>query len=388
MSRRSVAAILAWQVTASVCYYAVFAATPFVREATGASRFLIGVLVTAATLGYTLLLFPSGAAVDGFGERVVMVGGLAGLGIGAAGFALADTFGTFLLAAFALGAAYATAMPATNRAVVATVPTSRRGVAMGVKQVGVTAGSGLSAVLVVSLAPVVATWRAGFWVAAGLAVLVAAGFAATYRGSGGTGVLSVPDLRGLGGDRAYVALVVAGLFFGAALFTTIGYVTLYLTESVGASLALAGLGFALVQATGSLGRIVAGGLADALGGPQARAAATVLVGQALLGAAVLAAMAVLTPGVGVAFGLLAALGLTVVGFTGLYYSCMTALVPEDAIGAATAGGQTALNAGALLAPPAFGLLADSASYRAGWGLLAVVVAVAATLLVVVRRRTG
>jgi MFS family permease len=33
------------------------------------------VLTAVATLGYTLLLFPSGAAVDGFGEKRVMLAG-------------------------------------------------------------------------------------------------------------------------------------------------------------------------------------------------------------------------------------------------------------------------------------------------------------------------
>lgn len=386
-AQRAVALVTGWQVTASLCYYALFASTAVLREAFGLSRFLVGVLVTVATLGYTVALFPVGAAVDGAGEKPVMVAGLAALGAGAAAVALSPGPAALFVAAVCLGAAYATAMPATNRAIVATVPAAYRGRAMGIKQVGVTVGSGLSAVLVVTAAPAVATWTAGFLAAAVLALLCCAAFAALYDGSPG-GAWALPDLGGLRANRAYVALVGAGLFLGAALFTTVGYTTVYLADGVGASVALAGLGFAVMQVTGSAGRVAAGSLADRLDAGQARASTTVLLGQAALGAVLLAALGLpgLTPLV--AFALVAAVGATVLGFTGLYYASMTALVPDDEVGAATAGGQTALNAGALLAPPAFGWLADTVSYGTGWLLLAGLVAAGAGLLVVVRQKVA
>lgn len=65
---RSVFAIAGWQTAASLCYYSIFAATAFVREEFEISRTLVGVFLTAAMVGYTATLFPSGAAVDGFGE--------------------------------------------------------------------------------------------------------------------------------------------------------------------------------------------------------------------------------------------------------------------------------------------------------------------------------
>ncbi|MEA5407140.1 hypothetical protein VB773_05800 [Haloarculaceae archaeon H-GB2-1] len=55
-----VLAVLAWQVVASACYYAVFAATASIRRTVGLSGFEIGVLLAALTLGYTLFLFPRG----------------------------------------------------------------------------------------------------------------------------------------------------------------------------------------------------------------------------------------------------------------------------------------------------------------------------------------
>ncbi|MBV0900305.1 MFS transporter [Haloarcula salina] len=384
---RQLGLVTGWQVVASTCFYALFAGTALLRDAIGISRFQVGIVVTAATLGYTVALFPVGAAVDGAGEKPVLVGGLLALAAGVGAVALSDSFLTLLAAACLLGAAYATAMPATNRAIVTSVPSAVRGRAMGIKQVGVTGGSGVAAVLVVSLAPSVGAWNLGFLVAGGVAALVAVAFAVGYRGAPG-GQWRLPDVRALAGNRAYVALAAAGFCLGAALFTTVGYATLYLTDAVRVSVAVAGLGFAAMQVSGSAGRVVAGWLADRREEGEALANASVLLGQAALGVLLLAALAIPALSKPVAIALLVGVGATVLGFTGLYYACMTALVPTEEVGAATAGGQTALNAGALLAPPAFGWLADASSYRAGWLLLAAVAAAGVASLVVARRETA
>jgi len=71
--------------------------------------------------------------------------------------------------------------------------------------------------------------------------------------------------------------------------------------------------------------------------------------------------------------------------TGVYYSCMGDLVASEDLGGATAGGQTAINVGGLLAPPSFGYVADTAGYGVGWAALAVLAACGAVLLWAVRR---
>jgi predicted MFS family arabinose efflux permease len=377
---RGVGVVGGWQVTASLCFYAIFAATAFVRESFGVSRTLVGVSLTATLAGYTAFLFLTGAAVDGYGERPVMVVGLAALAAGMVGVAFASSFPLLLLALAVVGGAYATAMPATNRAVLVVAPDGRRNLAMNVKQVGVTAGSGLGALLVTTAAGTRYGWRVGFGVAAVLAVCVAVVFALTYRGREGSGVLAPPDVRGLAGLDGYRPLVAAGFFFGAAVFSTTGYVVLHLTESVGAAAAFGGLVLASVQVTGSVGRLVGGSAADWLPGDDARSSARVLIAQALCAVVAFGGVVVASspPTAGVAF---AVLGLFILGFPGVYYACLTALVPDDQVGAATAGGQTALNLGGLATPPVFGYLADTLSYDAGWTLLAGCTFAAGVLLV-------
>jgi len=75
-----------------------------------------------------------------------------------------------------------------------------------------------------------------------------------------------------------------------------------------------------------------------------------------------------------------ALGFFVLGNTGVYYSYMATLVAADEMGGATAGGQFALVVGSVVAPPAFGYLADTVGYRGSWWLLAAGTAVGSGLL--------
>ena len=379
---RTVSLVTLWQISASICYYTVFAATPFFRDEFGLSGFEVGLVVTTLTLGYAVFLLPLGAITDRFGERRTLSLGLIGLAAGTLLVAGAPTYALLLAAVFLLGSVYSTAMPGTNKAVYDSIAPGRQNMAMGIKQVGVTGGSGISALLVTGLAGVF-FWQAGFLIATGVAVVVAIGFFLLYEGSGG-GTTSYPDLRGLADNRPYVLLATSGLFSGAALFTTTGYTVLYVEESIGASVAFGGVVLALVQLFGSGGRLVGGWLADRLpGDPQTRIGGILLV-QTLASAAMFVVVTTTsTPlGAGVAFS---ALGFFVLGFTGVYYSCMATLVPADEMGSATAGCQLTLTSGALLAPPAFGYLADTMSYRASWWLLAGVCLAAAGLVAAVIR---
>lgn len=389
MSWRGVGLVTGWQLTASLCFYTIFAATAFVREAFGVSRALTGLAVTAVMLGYTLLLFATGAAADAFGEQPLMVGGLFALAVGMVGVALAPTFPLLLAALVFVGLAYASAMPATNRAAVVVAPPGRRALAMNVKQVGVTVGSALAALVVtraaateydITLGPLSAGgWQLGFLAAGVVAVIVTVITAWRYEGKPGDDDLSFPDVRGLLDDPAYKGLVVSGFFLGAAVFTTTAYVVLHVTESVGATAGVAGLVLAAVQLTGSTGRLVGGELADRIGGPPVRGPALVLTAQSALAAvgflAVVAADSLLTSALAFPF-----LGLFILGFPGLYYATMTTLVDDDEVGAATAGGQMSINLGGLVAPPIFGLVADVADYDAGWTLAAVLAAIAAVVV--------
>ncbi|NHX35635.1 MULTISPECIES: MFS transporter [Halolamina] len=395
MGWRGVSLVSGWQFTASLCFYTVFAATAFVREGFGVSLGVTGLTVTAVMLGYTALLFGTGAATDAFGERPLLVYGLLALAAGMAFVAVAPTFPILLVALLFVGFAYATAMPATNRAAVNVAPPGREALAMNVKQVGVTAGSAAAALLVTWMAttdaatvlgPVRFDWQAAFLAGAGLAVVVAVVTALRYEGMPASGSLSVPDVRSLLDDRAYRGLLVSGFFLGAAVFTTTSYAVPHVTDTVAATAGVGGAVLATVQVTGSLGRLAGGELADRIPGRPTRGPALVLAAQAAVAGAGFLAVVVADgqTATWLAFGFL---GVSMLGFPGVYYATMTALVDDDEVGAATAGGQSALNAGGLVAPPLFGTVAETVGYDAGWTGLAVLTTAAAAAVWVAIART-
>jgi predicted MFS family arabinose efflux permease len=380
---RTVSLVTLWQVSASICYYTVFAATPFFRDVFGLSRFAVGLVITGLTLGYAVFLLPLGAATDRYGEHRALSLGLLALATGVLLVAGATSYALLLGAVFVLGSAYGTAIPGTNKAVFDRVDPRRQNTAIGIKQVGVTAGSGSSALLVTGLADAL-SWRAGFLVAAVLAVLVAVAFFVLYDGGDGGGPGALPDFRRLLSNVPYRALTAAGFFLGAALFTTTGYTILYIEESIGATVVFGGVVFALVQIFGSAGRVLTGWFADVVPGDPRAGITAILITQTLASGVLFVVVAATTTPIASAVAF-SALGFFVLGYTGIYYSCMATIVPADEMGGATAGGQLALITGALVAPPVFGRLADVFGYRTSWLFLAAGSVVAGVLLIDVVR---
>lgn len=365
---RTISLVFLWQLSASICYYAVFAATPFLRDEFGLTGTTVGFVVTLLTLGYAMFLLPLGAITDRYGEHRILTAGLVGLAGGSLLVPMAGTYVTLLGCVFVLGGLYGTAMPGTNKAIFGNVSSERQNLATGIKQVGVTAGSGLSAVLLTKVAALL-SWEIGFYVAAAVAFAVAVIFAITYTPATVNRETEFPNFRILLRNRPYRSLCLAGWFLGAALFTTVGYTIIYLNESVGLSVAVSGLVLAGLQVSGSAGRIITGWLSDTFPGNPRRRIGAILAVQSLGSTALFGAVAFVDQRA-TAIAAFVALGFFVLGFTGVYYSCLATLVPNGKMGGATAGGQLALTSGALLAPPAFGFIAGNIGYRTSWLLLA------------------
>lgn len=366
--RRILSLVFFWQFAASTCYYAVFAATPFFRSEFGLTGTAVGFVVTSLTLGYAAFLLPLGALTDRYGEHSMLTGGLIGLAVGAFLVPYAGSFVTLLASVFVLGALYGTAMPGTNKAIFGNVSTDRQNLATGIKHVGITAGSGVSAVLVTKVADVI-SWEVGFYIASALGVAIAIVFAISYNPTENKGQAEFPNFRVLLQNRPYRSLCIAGWFLGAALFTTVGYTIIYLNEAIGMSIAVSGLVLAGLQASGSAGRILSGWLSDALPGDPRRRIGLIFISQALASAGLFVVVAFVDRTITAIVAFLA-LGFFILGFTGEYYSCLATLVSNEEMGGAIAGGQLALTSGALLAPPTFGFLAEAVGYRESWLLLA------------------
>lgn len=378
--RRLVALVTLWHIAASLCYYAVYAGTPLFRDFFSLSAFSVGIIITCLTLGYLVLLLPIGVATDRFGEHRLLTLGLCGLATGAVLIAVAPNYVLLLVAAFLTGSMYGTATPGTNKAIFDNVESVHQHRAIGVKQIGPTVGSAVSAVLITGLAGVL-FWQAGFLVVAVAAFGTAGLFYLTYPVSE-PAAATYPDVRTVLANRSYMLLVGAGVGIGAAFYTTTAYTVLFVTDAVGASILMGGVVLAVLQVFGGIGKLLAGYLADTLDGRATIVTGSLLTGQAFVGGVVFFILPLTDAPLTAGFAG-SVLGLTVVGSTGLYYSSISTVVRDDELGGASAIGQFAMTAGGLFAPPAFGYIVEMVDYTAAWSFLGALSLIAAGLVALV-----
>lgn len=143
-------------------------------------------------------------------------------------------------------------------------------------------------------------------------------------------VSTYPALRELVTNRSYLLLVIAGGCIGGGFYTTTRYTVLYVDESVGGAVAAGGAVLAVMQVTESVGKVVAGRLADAAPGSTGATTGSILSLRTFGGVLFFAVTLVETPIEAVI--VFAGLGLFELGSTGLYYSCISAIVADEDIG--------------------------------------------------------
>jgi len=231
-----------------------------------------GLLAAAPTFGMVLTLVGWGALADRFGERWVIAGGLALTALFALAAALVD--GPGLGGAVGLGillllggAASASTNAASGRVVVGWFPKSRRGLAMGIRQMSQPLGVAVAAVAVPPLAdrfgPSGPLLLAGA-VLAVLAALCAWGIRNPPR----------PAPRSAGADapaNPYVAssflwrihLVSALLVVPQFTLSIFGLV--WLISGLGWNATAAGVVIGIAQFVGAIGRIAVGSWSDRVG---------------------------------------------------------------------------------------------------------------------------
>lgn len=254
---------------------------------------LAGLLASAPTFGLVLTLVAWGALVDRRGERGVIAGGL----VLTAAFALAAAFAQgFVVLAILLmlgGAASASTNSASGRIVVGWFPRSRRGLAMGIRQMSQPLGVAVAALVVPPLAAGAGVPAPLFAAAAVTGVLAVACWigirnpprpAAVHGGDAGRP--ANPYAR----DRFLVRIHAASVLLVVPQFTLSIFGLVWMTSALGWDAAVAGGVIAAAQFIGALGRIAIGSFSDRVGSrvrvlrQVAVAGVVILLALALVGA--------------------------------------------------------------------------------------------------------
>jgi nitrate/nitrite transporter NarK len=364
------------------------ALAPFMRDRFDLTRGEVGLTATAVFVSVALFSIPMGRLADRIGVAGSISIAATIVALGMAWMAVAERYGVLLGALAVGGVGYAAVTPATNKGVLAVVRHTRRGRAMGVKQMGVTA-SGMVAAAVLPASIVRHGWTPTLLAtAAGIATLgIGAAFA--YRLVTGERLTRDDAAHDSppGVARRLLALgAVVGMLV-AAQYAVATYLILFLVDERMAQIAAAAAALALLHATGAVARLGWGYVSDRLGGGRLQTIA--LIGAtSVVGLVTLAAIGDSLPWPALLV-LVAFLGVSTQGGNAVY---QTALVEEDETraGRASGIGMTLGFAGAIVMPPAFGATVDATgSYAVPF--LAVAVGVGAASIGALRlagRSTG
>jgi MFS family permease len=227
-----------------------------------------GLLAAAPSLGMVMALVAWGAVTDRYGERWVIAGGLALTAVFA--FAAAAVPGYVGLGVlFVLGgAAAASTSAASGRVVIGWFPRSRRGLAMGIRQISQPLGVAVAALAVPPLASALGIW-APLLLAGALTAVLAAACAVGIANPPRSGARPAAD-----GERPFnpyrQGLFLARIHLLSALlvvpqFTLSTFGLIWLITGLHWNVTAAGAVIAAAQFIGALGRIAVGSVSDRVG---------------------------------------------------------------------------------------------------------------------------
>jgi MFS family permease len=358
-------AVLAAGTTAQAAFstvsFAIAVLAPALRDEYGLSLTEIGVVLAAEWIGLTLSMLPWGFAVDRWGERWTLAGGLtlcAGF-LGASAYA--SSFGWLVAFLGLAGIAGGSVQSGSGRAVMRWFAASERGLALGIRQTAVPIGGVVAAIVL----PQLEGPRAGLLFVAALVLAGAVAGAIVLR-SGTEEHLEPRDVEiTLRDRRLWLACWASGLYVVAQV-AMMGFVVLFLHDEHGYSTGEAAAVFAVAQGLAVVLRIAVGRWSDLMG---SRVVPLRRLGIAI--AVALAAVAVLSdaPGLLLVPALAVATGLSM-AWNGLGFTIAAELGGRRS-GAAIGFQQTVLSGLGVAAPVAFAAVVSASSWGLAFGVAAV-----------------
>jgi MFS family permease len=358
--------------------------SPFLFDALELTRAQVGLLLPAVYLGGVMMALPAGWLTDRLGVRLTLGGGLLLIGAFVMAASWTPSFPALLGALVGAGFGFSVLNPSTGKAVVEWFPPRGRGLAMGIKQTGLTLG-GLTGALTLPPLALAFGWREALRAAGAVSVLAAALVLAVYRppatpeSAPPTSWPRLTELSVFMRRPGVVVVFVSGLALSIGQSSVLAYLALYAKETLAVSAVAAGQVLALAQLGGTGARLAWGAASDRFFGGRRRPG---VVASALLGAAAYALLALgpQLPAAGIVpLAILAGAG--AFGWVGLYFALVAEIGGARYAGLLTGVAVAFAWSGVLIGPPMFGLLLGSTgSYAWPWLTLAVIATLVAITL--------
>jgi ACS family hexuronate transporter-like MFS transporter len=372
--------LLITQITVAFVGRSIAPLGPLIEADLSLTKAQIGMLPAALFLGQTLISIPSGFLCDRFGSRVILLALSVSLGASFFLFSFVSHFSLVLLFVVLGGFGYGAMHPTSTRGITYWFPVQKRGAAMGIKQMGVTGGSSLAAIILLPLA-VVYGWRLALVAASIFLVIIGIAAFFLYRDPPEEhGVASnkhglkefFTEMRGLLKNKYLLVISIAasGLAIGQLSFAT--YIVFFMHEKMEFSLYIAGLMFVVAEVFGSIGRIVWGIVSDRLFSGGRLIILTIIAIATAVNSIVIS---FIPAGFSIIFVFLfvALFGFCIAGFNGIWMNSASEAVPKEQSGIASGFSLMLGSLGVVVGPPIFGAIVDyTGIYTFAWLFLAAV----------------
>ena len=357
--------------------------SPALMQGLGLTRFEVAFIVPSIYVGGLFFSLPGGHLVDRLGVRPTLLGALAVSGVGLLVSGVAPHFLPFLLGLMVAGCGWSVVNPVLGKAIVDLFPLRERGIAMGIKQMGLTVGGSISALV---LPPIAARWG---WRAAMVACAAAVSFPVVGAWRALAPMAHAPQRHERAVTTAVswwwmkrpplLVLFAAGTVLGMMQSAVLAYLPIFSVQALGFTPVGAGVLVAASQAGGAVARLGLGAASDRWA--SGRRPPWLVLTSALAGV-IFVVYAWLPATDPLAAGLLAFVaGVGAYGWVGIYF-----VIAAEAGGAAHSGllsgvSFAAIVLGLLTGAPIFGAVLEAFdSYGAAWTVFAVAAGLVAVVI--------
>ncbi|MGD7043283.1 MFS transporter [Jeotgalibacillus proteolyticus] len=366
--------------------------SPLIASDLRLSNAQVGGLPSALFAGQMLVSIPSGIVVDRIGTKKLLFIVCLLLGVFYAATTIVTSYAFLLLCILLGGMAYGTMHPVTNRGILYWFPQRRRGMAMGIKQMGITLGSALAAAALLPFA-LYTDWKMA--VTASCLILFAVGVISSFLYNENAVVNKkknqneeslVTKIKHMATNRDLLLISLAAFILNGSQMSLTIYVLFYIGNELLFGLGIAGTMYVLSEIGGSAGRIVWGTISDALFEGRRFPVTLILMVVASTGAVAMIFLTPVTP-VWILCILLFTLGFAVSGFNGLWMNIATELTEPQRAGLASGFSLTIGSMGVMVLPPLLGWISDiSGSFKISWLVMGGLILVALFFVLLLRKR--
>jgi len=244
---------------------------PFIRDDFVLSYTQVGGLLFAYNISYGISQLPAGWVADRLGPRIMLAAGVAGVAFAGLLVGLSPNYILLLFCLVLLGLMGGGYHPAASPLVSASVSPERRGIALGIHQIGGTFSFFLAPIIAAGIASALG-WRGSFLAIAIPTIAFGITFHMILGRRGYTAVapkkaadVSTAKPSESGDLRRLVAFIVMAVVCMVLVFSILQFVSLYAVDELGASKELGAMLLSVAYFGGLWGGPLGGYLSDRLG---------------------------------------------------------------------------------------------------------------------------